>query len=52
MWEYKIEQDCDETTLNKLGAQGWELVAVVQSVPLVGHLKPTYTKFYFKRPKP
>jgi hypothetical protein len=43
-WEYKTETNCDDATLNSLGAQGWELVAVVYV--------PKGTIFYFKRRKP
>jgi hypothetical protein len=27
-WEYRIESDLAEAALNRLGAEGWELVAV------------------------
>jgi hypothetical protein len=30
-WEYKTETNCNDATLNSLGAQGWELVSVVVS---------------------
>ena len=30
-WEYKTDTNCDDATLNSLGAQGWELVSVVVS---------------------
>ena len=39
-WEYMIVSGPNEETLNKLGEQGWELVA----------LSP-YNKAYLKRPK-
>jgi hypothetical protein len=39
-WEYKVvNYDPSESDINKLGAEGWELVAVSDS------------KCYFKRPK-
>lgn len=41
-WEYMVIDDPTETELNKLGAQGWELVAVN------GH---PYYKCFLKRPK-
>ena len=39
-WEYKEIDYIDWSTLNKLGAQGWELCAITPSV----------TNFIFKRP--
>lgn len=41
-WEYKRVEGCDEEDLNKLGAEGWELVATLS----VGSCW-----FIFKRPK-
>jgi hypothetical protein len=48
-WEYKqmiqnpgSEKPLDETELNALGEDGWELTGIVQ--------QPPYTYFYFKRP--
>ena len=35
-------------SLNKLGAQGWELVTVIQATPYQSHTET----YYFKRPKP
>ena len=39
-WEYKEIDYIDWSTLNKLGAQGWELCAIT----------PSGTQFIFKRP--
>ena len=42
-WEYlKIEKTMDVDDLNKLGAEGWELVAVVSPAHFVLH-------YFFKR---
>lgn len=44
-WEYRVEECLGDYQLDKLGEQGWELVAVTSNdsgSPL---------KFYFKRPK-
>lgn len=41
-WEYKKIVDCSEETLNKLGAEGWELV---------GTLSVGNCYLIFKRPK-
>jgi hypothetical protein len=42
-WEYlKIEETMDVDDLNKLGAEGWELVAVVSPAHFVLH-------YFFKR---
>jgi len=43
-WEYKWVQEPDDKTLNALGAQGWELVTVVNTSGS-GILRA-----YFKRP--
>lgn len=42
-WEYKTTEAVDLETLNKLGAEGWELAAIYSS--------PGYVRLYFKRPK-
>lgn len=47
-WEYVTAVNCNDATLNSMGAQGWELVAVVQQP---GMRRIQYT-FYFKRRKP
>jgi hypothetical protein len=48
MWEYKIEQPSpsvmNKTDLDKLGAEGWELVAVCTPTG-------SSTAYYFKRAK-
>jgi len=44
-WEYKSVKGASEQELNQLGAQGWELVAVVMSE------KEGVRRFYFKRLK-
>jgi hypothetical protein len=46
-WEYKEIRDASESTLNQLGADGWELVAVMATH--ADH--PAYYVFYFKRLK-
>jgi hypothetical protein len=59
-WEYKVEQDCDEATLNSLGSQGGELVSVIyrEYTPAPGDRRGTVldkvwgTVFYFKHRKP
>jgi len=44
-WEYKKETHLDEAGMNKLGAQGWELVSVSSD-------RDGNNKYYlFKRPK-
>lgn len=49
-WEYHILTDLgrmghvDEKKLNRLGRQGWELVAVYREAP------EAHTCYYFKRP--
>jgi hypothetical protein len=48
-WEYKVEElrateDLSEETLNKLGAEGWELVSTVS---VAGH---SLEKCIFKKP--
>lgn len=43
-WEYKIAESLDESDLNELGEDGWELVAVTSN----DSGSPLY--FYFKRP--
>lgn len=43
LWEYLlVEQTLDSAKLNELGAQGWELVAVVSPGHFVLH-------YFFKR---
>ena len=44
-WEYKMVKSSkfDETEINMLGDEGWELVAVTEN--------PAYYSFFFKRPK-
>lgn len=46
-WEYKIEFNIKEKKANELGAQGWELVAIGNS--LSGTV--TVEEYIFKRPK-
>jgi len=43
-WEYKIEEECNVVSMNKLGAEGWELCAVVNN--------GGYGTYYFKRQMP
>lgn len=53
-WEYKVtvstELSNEQDTLNRLAAEGWEVVAVVRG----NVINPTTasTIFYLKRPKP
>ena len=42
-WEYKIVTRADESEINLLGEQGWELVSVTENL--------SYFTFVFKRPK-
>lgn len=44
-WEYLVEESLEDYRLDKLGEQGWELVAVTCN----GNGTPL--RFYFKRPK-
>ncbi len=39
-FEYKVEENRNESELNKLGSEGWELVAI---------LHKNFIYFYFKR---
>lgn len=32
VWEYKVSAETDEATLNKLGAEGWELCGTTQKI--------------------
>lgn len=43
VWEYKVISETDKTSLNDMGAQGWELVTVE-----MGGAQEVY---YFKRVK-
>ena len=43
VWEYKVVSESDKTSLNDMGAQGWELVTVE-----MGGAQEVY---YFKRVK-
>ena len=45
-WEYKIENNLDFKSLNKLGDQGWDLVTVSPSTP-----GGNFPVFYFRRSK-
>ncbi len=45
-WQYKFELNLEEHTLNELGQQGWELVAVSPCGK-----ENSYSGFYFKRPQ-
>jgi hypothetical protein len=45
-WEYKVVTDESESSLNRLGAEGWELVSIVFAD------SATVFALYFKRPKP
>jgi len=56
-WEYRVELLLDDNPdpkgppdkeLNELGAEGWELVSVVEVAVHGGH----NLRFYFKRPIP
>lgn len=44
MWKYKVESDLNQLRLNELGADGWELIAVVNVSSEFATLK-----FFFKR---
>lgn len=41
-WEYSVQEYLQEADLNKIGAEGWELVGVATH--------GTIPTFYFKRP--
>jgi hypothetical protein len=45
-WEYKLELNSEESELNDLGRQGWELAAVSPCGK-----ENSYTGFFLKRPK-
>jgi hypothetical protein len=48
-WEYKFEYKMNEKKANQLGAEGWELAAIVStSTAGIGTNVPAYV---FKRPK-
>ncbi|HYV06186.1 MAG TPA: hypothetical protein VFB82_16430 [Blastocatellia bacterium] len=51
VWEYAVYSDSDlfRKDLNSLGAEGWELVAILPS--LSDGTSRSGTAFYFKRPK-
>lgn len=49
VWEYTVEYGCSVERLNELGAQGWELVAVLGKDNI---WSTRNTGFYFKRRKP
>jgi hypothetical protein len=52
-WEYHITYSCDNTDLDNLGEQGWELVAVTEyswENERKGYHE-SRTTFIFKRPK-
>lgn len=42
MWQYLVKKKLDVEELNRLGEEGWELVAVVANA--------TASRHYFKRP--
>lgn len=50
MWEYKIVSFADEAKLSTLGADGWELVGVIQDTK-IGYVDDLSKRLYFKRPK-
>jgi hypothetical protein len=46
-WEYKILKEApSEAELNKLGAEGWELIVIAGAVSEYYDIR-----YYFKRPK-
>ena len=58
-WEYLRTGDCDDATLARLGADGWELVSVLawertNNSSLMSHVftykKPAVMLMVFKRP--
>lgn len=55
MWEYKMVQDLDQDDMNRLGADGWELVAVTETWRTWENERKGYKEsetditFYFKR---
>ena len=54
-WEYMIEAIPDgsfEESINKLGAQGWELVSARRATSSVGENTEYSYEMIFKRPKP
>lgn len=49
VWEYISTSKVGD--LNKLGAQGWELVGISDDVAISGGIGSSTTRFYFKRAK-
>lgn len=50
-WEYKlVTLQMDEAKLTALGADGWELVGIVQDTK-IGYVDDLSKRLYFKRPK-
>ena len=47
-WEYKLLNQAEESVLNRLGDEGWEVCGVSGSLPY----SDASTIFVFKRPKP
>ena len=49
-WEYKTVYSPRANELNKLGAEGWELVCVVAEVSGTADSTSSSTEAYLKRP--
>jgi hypothetical protein len=47
-WEYKVQTNLTDEQWNKLGQEGWELVAATERPTGGGQI----TRCYFKRPAP
>lgn len=49
-WEYKVVGYSDEAKISELGAQGWELVSIIQETK-IGYVDDLSKRLFFKRPK-
>lgn len=53
-WEYRVESDtlnAQSPDLDRIGSEGWELVAVQHQPEVIGNFHTTRRHYYFKRAK-